>query len=96
MRWQSHWHLVRQSWSFFQNDFAGRIANRIMQTGPSLRDSIIAGTNAVWYILVYGTSAMVLLSRSDGRLTIPILAWFTGYLVMLRWFVPRMRDRSRA
>ncbi len=96
VRWQSHWHVVRQGWSFFQNDFAGRIANRIMQTGPSLRDSIVSGTNAVWYILVYGTSAIVLLSRSDGRLAIPILAWFTGYIVMLRWFVPRMRDRSRA
>ena len=96
VRWQSHWHVVRQVWSFFQNDFAGRIANRIMQTGPSLRDSIVSGTNAVWYILVYGTSAIVVLSRSDGRLAIPIIAWFLGYLLMLRWFVPRMRDRSRA
>jgi ATP-binding cassette, subfamily B, multidrug efflux pump len=96
VRWQSHWHVVRQGWSFFQNDFAGRIANRIMQTGPSLRDSIVSGTNAVWYILVYGTSAILLLSRSDGRLAIPILAWFMGYILMLRWFVPRMRDRSRA
>jgi hypothetical protein len=59
VRWQSHWHVVRQGWSFFQSDFAGRIANRIMQTGPSLRDSIVAGTNAVWYILVYGGSAIV-------------------------------------
>ena len=42
IRWQSHWHVVRQSWTFFQNDFAGRIANRIMQTGPSLRDSIVS------------------------------------------------------
>ena len=37
IRWQSHWHVVRQSWAFFQNDFAGRIANRVMQTGPSVR-----------------------------------------------------------
>jgi len=44
IRWQSHWHVVRQSWTFFQNDFAGRIANRVMQTGPSLRESVVAGT----------------------------------------------------
>ena len=71
VRWQNHWHVVRQSWSFFQNDFAGRIANRIIQTGPSLRESIVAATNAVWYILVYGTSAVVLLASSDLRLAVP-------------------------
>ena len=52
IRWQSHWHVVRQSWAFFQNDFAGRIAQRVMQTGPSLRESVVSATNAVWYILV--------------------------------------------
>ncbi len=95
IRWQNHWHVVRQSWSFFQNDFAGRIANRIMQTGPSLRESVVAGTNAVWYILVYGTSAIVLLASNDPRLAGPILCWFVGYLILLRTFVPRLRDRSR-
>ena len=95
IRWQNHWHVVRQSWSFFQNDFAGRIANRIMQTGPSLRESVVAATNAVWYILVYGTSAIVLLASNDPRLAVPILCWFAGYLVLLRTFVPRLRDRSR-
>ena len=65
IRWQSHWYVVRQSWTFFQNDFAGRIANRIMQTGPALRESVVAGTNAVWYIFVYGGSAIFLMSSSD-------------------------------
>ena len=96
VRWQSHWHVVRQGWSFFQSDFAGRIANRVMQTGPSLRESIIQGTNAVWYILVYGASSIVVLSRTDGRLVIPLVGWFCAYLVMLRFFVPRLRDRSKA
>ncbi len=95
IRWQNHWHVVRQSWSFFQNDFAGRIANRIMQTGPSLRESVVAATNAVWYILVYGTSAIILLAANDPRLAGPILCWFVGYLILLRTFVPRLRDRSR-
>ena len=96
IRWQNHWHVVRQSWSFFQNDFAGRIANRVMQTGPSLRESVVSATNAVWYIIVYGTSAVVLLASIDGRLAMPMLAWFCAYVLMLRYFVPRMRDRSRA
>ncbi len=96
IRWQNHWHVVRQSWTFFQNDFAGRIANRVIQTGPALRESIVSGTNAVWYILVYGTSAMALLFAADWRLAIPILGWFICYAVLLKTFVPRMRERSRA
>jgi len=95
VRWQSHWHVVRQSWTFFQNDFAGRIANRVMQTGPSLRESVVAGTNAVWYILIYGTTAVVLLGSSDFRLAVPVLLWFAAYAVTLRYFVPRVRIRSR-
>ncbi len=96
IRWQNHWHVVRQSWTFFQNDFAGRIANRVMQTGPALRESIVAGTTAVWYILVYGSSAIVLLCTTDWRLATPIIAWFAGYGGLLAGFVPRMRERSRA
>jgi ATP-binding cassette, subfamily B, multidrug efflux pump len=96
IRWQNHWHVVRQSWTFFQNDFAGRIANRVIQTGPALRESIVAGTNAVWYILVYGTGAMGLLLAADWRLAIPIACWFVCYAALLKTFVPRMRERSRA
>jgi ATP-binding cassette subfamily B multidrug efflux pump len=95
VRWQNHWHVVRQSWTFFQNDFAGRIANRVMQTGPSLRESVVAGTNAVWYILIYGSTAIVLLGSSDVRLAVPVVLWFAGYAVTLRYFVPRVRIRSR-
>jgi ATP-binding cassette subfamily B multidrug efflux pump len=95
IRWQSHWHVVRQSWAFFQNDFAGRIANKIMQTGPAVRESLVSLLTAVWYIMVYGTSAALLLAAADKWLALPVLLWFAGYLVFLRAFVPRMRDRSR-
>jgi ATP-binding cassette subfamily B multidrug efflux pump len=95
IRWQSHWHVVRQNWAFFQNDFAGRIANRVMQTGPAIRETLVALLTAVWYILVYGTSAVILLAAADRWLALPILIWFAAYLVMLRIFVPRMRDRSK-
>jgi ATP-binding cassette, subfamily B, multidrug efflux pump len=95
IRWQNHWHVVRQSWMFFQNDFAGRLASRVIQTGPSLRESVVSCVNAVWYILVYGSSAAALLAHADARLAAPMLVWFIGYVVMLRAFVPRMRDRSR-
>jgi ATP-binding cassette subfamily B multidrug efflux pump len=95
IRWQNHWHVVRQSGAFFQNDFAGRIATRVMQTGPAIRESLVAMITSVWYIMVYGTSAILLLASADRRLAIPVLCWFAGYLLLLRVFVPRMRDRSK-
>ena len=96
VRWQSHWHVVRQSWSYFQNDFAGRIANRVVQTGPALRDVMVVGVDAVWYIVLYGGSAIVLLGAVDWRLAVPIAVWFLLYGVLLRVMVPRLRERSRA
>jgi ATP-binding cassette subfamily B multidrug efflux pump len=95
IRWQNHWHVVRQSWAFFQNDFAGRIANRVMQTGPAIRESLVALLTAVWFILIYGTSSLILLASANAWLALPIVLWFLSYIVMLRWFVPRMRDRSK-
>jgi ATP-binding cassette subfamily B multidrug efflux pump len=96
IRWQNHWHVVRQSWTFFQNDFAGRIANRVIQTGPALRESVVMSFDAAWYIVVYGSSALLLLASTDWRLTPPILLWFACYAGILRYFVPRLRERSRA
>jgi ATP-binding cassette subfamily B multidrug efflux pump len=96
IRWQNHWHVARQSWAFFQNDFAGRIANRVMQTGPAVRESLVALITGVWYILVYGTAAIILLASADAWLALPVVLWFLGYLMMLRVFVPRMRDRSKS
>ena len=87
--------MVRQSWPFFQNDFAGRIAARVMETGPAVRQSAIAAVTAVWGILVYGCSAIALLGAVHPLLTIPIAFWFAAYGVMLRIFVPRVRQRSR-
>ena len=96
IRWQSHWHVVRQNLPFFQNDFAGRIAQRVMQTANALRESVMSSIRAVFYIVVYGVSAFVLMAMADWRLGLPTLLWFVGYIVFLRNFVPRMRDLAKA
>jgi ATP-binding cassette subfamily B multidrug efflux pump len=95
IRWQSHWHVVRQAWPFFQNDFAGRIANRVMQTSNSVRESVVSSIRALWYIAIYGVSSLVLMAAADWRLAVPTLFWFGGYIFFLCYFVPRMRDRSK-
>jgi ATP-binding cassette subfamily B multidrug efflux pump len=95
VRWQAHWHVVRQSWAFFQNDFAGRISNRVMQTAPSVRSTLTATISAVWYILVYGVSAIALTASAERWLALPILLWFAAYAALLYFLVPRMRERSK-
>ena len=96
IRWQSHWHVVRQSWPFFQNDFAGRIANRVMQTSNALRESVVSSIRAIWYIAIYGLTTLLLMAAADWRLAIPTLLWFAGYVFFLSHFVPRMRDLAKA
>jgi len=95
IRWQSHWHVVRQNLPFFQNDFAGRIASRVMQTANALRESVMSTIRAVFYIFAYGFTALVLMSLSDWRLAAPTFFWFMGYIFFLRHFVPRMRDLAK-
>ncbi len=96
IRWQSHWHVVRQSWPFFQNDFAGRIANRVMQTSNAVRECVVSSIRALWYIAIYGVSSLALLASADWRLALPIVFWAVGYVFFLRHFVPLMRDRAKA
>ncbi len=94
--WQSHWYVMRKAWRFFQRDFVGRIANQVLQTGPAVRELLVMLLTSVWHILVYGTSALVLLASVDVWLAVPVALWFVGYLALLRTFVPRLRSRARA
>ena len=95
IRWQSHWHVVRQNLPFFQNDFAGRIASRVMQTANALRESVMSSIRGIFYIVAYGVTAFFLMSVSDWRLALPTLFWFIGYGFFLCHFVPRMRDLAK-
>ncbi|WP_160106582.1 ABC transporter ATP-binding protein [Pseudomonas izuensis] len=94
IRWQNHSYVLKQSLNFFQNDFAGRIAQRIMQTGNSLRDSAVQAVDALWHVLIYAISSLVLFAEADWRLMIPLLTWIITFISALYYFVPRVKDRS--
>uniref|UniRef100_A4XRV6 ABC transporter related protein n=1 Tax=Ectopseudomonas mendocina (strain ymp) TaxID=399739 RepID=A4XRV6_ECTM1 len=96
IRWQNHRYVLKQSLSFFQNDFAGRVAQRVMQTGPSLRDSAMQVIDALWHVVVYAGSALYLFAAADLRLVIPLALWIIGYSAALWYFVPRIKARSAA
>jgi ATP-binding cassette subfamily B multidrug efflux pump len=94
IRWQNHSYVLKQSLNFFQNDFAGRIAQRIMQTGNSLRDSAVQAVDALWHVLIYAISSLVLFAEADWRLMIPLLTWIAAFIGALCYFVPRVKERS--
>ena len=94
IRWQNHRYVIRQSLGFFQNDFAGRIANRIMQTGSSLRESAVQIVDALWYVTIYTGSAIVLFAKADTWLAVPLVVWLLGYIGLMGYFIPRIKQRS--
>ena len=90
VRWQQHRYMLRQSLSFFQNDFAGRLANKIMQTGGALRQTVVEIVDALWFVAIYWTSAAVIFFDLDWRLVIPLVLWMLTFLGTMWFFVPRL------
>ncbi|MDH3743367.1 MAG: ABC transporter ATP-binding protein/permease, partial [Hyphomicrobiales bacterium] len=89
-RWQAHRYVLRQSMQFFQDDFAGRVATKVMQTALGVRDLVMKITEVLLYVSIYFTAAVVMFAFSDVRLTAPMIAWLIAYLAVLRYFVPRL------
>jgi ATP-binding cassette subfamily B multidrug efflux pump len=94
IRWQNHRYVIRQSLGFFQNDYAGRIANRIMQTSGALRESAVQIVDAIWYVAIYTGSAIFMFAKADVWLAVPLVVWLIAYVATLRYFVPRTKERS--
>ncbi|WP_405108545.1 ABC transporter ATP-binding protein/permease [Phaeobacter sp. BS52] len=96
IRWRSHKHVLRQSVGWFENDFAGRIANRIMQTPPAAGEVVFQVFDAITFALAYLVGAALLLWLADVRLLLPLLIWFALYAVLIRWTVRRVGPASQA
>jgi ATP-binding cassette subfamily B multidrug efflux pump len=95
IRWQTHRYVLRQSLSYFANDFAGRIASNIIQAATSLRDSLVQVIDALWFVAVFAISALVIFAETDWRLAFPLALWIANYLATLVFFIPRIRRRSQ-
>ena len=96
IRWQTHRYVLRQSLGFFQNDFAGRVANKVMQAAPALRDSVVQVIDALWYAGVQWVGTAVVFVSADWRLVLPLGLWLIAYIGALYYFVPRIKERSTA
>ncbi len=96
VRWRAHRHVLRQSVGWFEDDFAGRIANRIMQTPPAAGEAVFQVFDAISFSIAYIIGFTFLLMDADPRLIIPVLFWLLPYLVLLRWVVRRIGPASKA
>jgi ATP-binding cassette subfamily B multidrug efflux pump len=96
IRWRAHKHVLRQSVGWFENDFAGRIANRIMQTPPAAGEVVFQVFDAISFSLAYLIGAAILLATSDARLLMPLIAWFALYSLLISWTVKRVGPASQA
>ncbi|MEQ1647528.1 MAG: ABC transporter ATP-binding protein [Hyphomicrobiaceae bacterium] len=94
IRWDTHRYVLRQSIGFFQNDFAGRVSNKVMQNAPALRESVVAFIDALWYAAVHFLGAIYLFWQADRWLVVPLIVWMGAYIWALKHFVPRIKALS--
>lgn len=93
-RWRAHKHMLGQPTGFFQNDFAGRLSNRVMQIGPAVEDSVYMAFEGIWYALTYVVGATIVLTQIDYRLGVPMMIWLTLYCVYVRRIAIRVAAAS--
>jgi ATP-binding cassette subfamily B multidrug efflux pump len=96
VRWRAHRHVLRQSVGWFEDDFAGRIANRIMQTPPAAGSVVFQLFDALTFAVAYIIGAAVLLGQADLRLLLPLMLWLVPYLFLLHWVIRRITPASEA
>ncbi len=94
VRWQSHRYLLNQSYAFFQNEFSGRIATKVMQTALAVRESVMKLLDVMLFATIYMVTGIILIANSDLRLSLPVVFWLAAYIAVLRFFLPRLKDIS--
>ncbi len=96
LRWNYHRLLLGQSMSFFQDEFAGRVSAKVMQTALAVRDSCLIMTDILVFVVIYFVTMVAVVGGFDLWLMLPFLGWLVLYVPALRWFVPRLAKVSRA
>ncbi len=96
VRWRNHRYVIRQSLNYFQSDFAGRVAQKVMQTGNSYRETVINVLDGVLLLIIYLVGIIWLFVDMDARLLIPVLFWMAGYVVVVIKMMPPVGQLSRS
>lgn len=94
IRWQQHNYLIKQSLNFFHSNFSGGIASRVMSTGQSIRSSALMTIDTMWRVIISAFATVVLFVELNIWLAVPIIFWIIGYVLLLKYFIPKTRERS--
>ena len=95
IRWQAHRYMLGQSMGFYQDEFAGRVATKVMQSALGVRETVMKILDVFAYVTVYFVGAMILVATFDFWLMLPFIVWLAGYIITMRYFMPKMADVSR-
>jgi ATP-binding cassette subfamily B multidrug efflux pump len=90
IRWQVHRYLLKQSMTFYQDEFAGRIATKLMQTALAVRECVMKLIDVLNYVVIYFLGALLIVGSADWRLAMPLVVWLCIYILLLRFFIPRL------
>ena len=90
IRWMVHRYLLKQSMTFYQDEFAGRVATKLMQTALAIRECIVKLVDVLNYVVVYFLGMVFIVGSSDWRLALPLVGWLIGYVGLLSYFIPRL------
>lgn len=93
-RWQNHRYVLRQSMTFFQNDFSGRIAQKVMQTGHAVRETVVNILDGAWTLVIYLVGILMFFADINSYLLIPMLLWSLAYVAVVVFMVPPVRTKS--
>ena len=96
VRWLAHRYLLNQSYGFFQNEFSGRIATKVMQTALAVRDTVMKLLDVILFVVIYLMTALILVASADLRLCGPLIIWLFFYILIQRYFVPKMKKIAMA
>ena len=95
VRWMAHRYLLNQSYGFFQNEFSGRIATKVMQTALAVRESVMKLLDVLLFVIIYVVTILILIANADLRLCLPLLCWLVLYIGLQRYFVPKLKRISQ-
>jgi ATP-binding cassette subfamily B multidrug efflux pump len=96
LRWQYHRRLLGQSLGFFQDEFSGRLATKVIQTAGAVRDAWMTVADILVYVVIYFASMTFILGGFDSRMLLPFAGWLVCYIAAMRWFIPRLATRAEA
>jgi ATP-binding cassette subfamily B multidrug efflux pump len=95
IRWMSHRYLIRQSMSYFQDEFAGRIGAKLMQTSLAVREVVMTMLDMLVYVSVYFVGAIILAAQAEWLVAVPFVLWIAAYSALMFYFIPRVGKISQ-